>query len=134
MELWDNVPTSWMTNNATLTMYSSRDLPAIMSFNVLSFYRPRDLQISYGDALTTLKSVPTSFVRVNMPIDLKQGSNRVRLYVPEGCSRPSDIPDLGAPFDRRCLGAAVQNLSICERIGNESLPLISNSSSHPKAI
>jgi len=123
MELWNGLPTSWMKGQANLTVYSDRDLPATLSFDMLSFHTKRELKIYYQDNLITLEDVPTNFVKVNLPIDLKYGANRVYLYAPEGCIRPVDIPALNIPDDR-CVSFAVQNLSISQRIGNTSLPLV----------
>jgi len=120
MELWNGLPTSWMKSNATLTVYSDRDFPATLSFRVLSFHTDRNLQVFYRDNLVTQTIVPTSFITASIPIDLKRGSNQVRFYVPEGCDRPADIPELNN-IDGRCLSVAVQNLSICERNDNASL-------------
>ncbi|MHB8117575.1 MAG: ArnT family glycosyltransferase [Methanothrix sp.] len=117
MELWNGVPVNWMKSNATLTMYSDRDLPVTLSFNVLSFHKERTLQVFYQDTLMAQKVVPTSLIEMYIPLDLKRGANQVRFNVPEGCNRPLDIPELNNS-DGRCLSVAVQNLAIGERKDN----------------
>jgi hypothetical protein len=114
MELWNGLPTSWMKSNATITVYSDRDLPATLSFSVQSLHANRTLQVYYQDTLRTQVEVPTSFVRVSIPIGLKRGANHVHFNVLESCQRPIDIPEL-KNIDSRCLSVAFQNLSICAR-------------------
>jgi hypothetical protein len=120
MELWNGLPANWMKSNATLTIYSDRDMQAILNFSVQSFYTKRTLQVSYQDTLMAKAIVPTSFIALQVPIDLKRGTNQVRFDVPEGCNRPLDIPELNN-IDGRCLSIAIQNLAIRERKDNKSL-------------
>ncbi|MDD4446182.1 MAG: hypothetical protein PHN61_00745 [Methanothrix sp.] len=117
MELWNGLPANWMKSNATLTIYSDRDLQATLSFNALSFYTSRTLQVFYNDTLVTQATLPTNFITVQIPIDLKHGKNQVRFNVPEGCSRPLDIGELNNSDDR-CLSVGIQNLTIYERKDN----------------
>jgi hypothetical protein len=117
MELWNGLPANWMKSNATLTIYSDRDLQANLSFNVLSFHTKRRLQIFYNDILVTSAIVPTDFIAMSVPIDLKCGMNQVRFNVPEGCNRPLDIAELNNS-DNRCLSLGIQNLTIYERKDN----------------
>lgn len=91
---------------------------------MISFYTKRELQISHKDNLITLENLPTSFVKVNVPIDLKRGANKVYFYAPQGCIRPIDIPELNIQ-DSRCVSVAVQNLSISKRKKNASIPIVS---------
>jgi hypothetical protein len=120
MELWNDLPANWMKSNATLTIYSDRDLQATLSFNALSFYTSRTLQVFYNDTLVTQATMPTNFMTVQIPIDLKHGKNLVRFNVPEGCSRPLDIAQL-QNSDGRCLSIGIQNPTIHERKENISL-------------
>jgi hypothetical protein len=119
MELWNGVPASWMEGNATLTIYSDRDMQAILSFIVQSFYTKRTLQVFCQDKLLAKAIVPTSTIAVQMPIDLRRGTNQVRFDVPEGCNRPLDIPSLNN-IDGRCLSVGISNLAIRERKDNGS--------------
>ncbi len=120
MELWNGVPASWMKGNATLTIYSDREMQAILSLRVQSFNTKRTLQAFSQDKLIAKEIVPTSSIAVQMPIDLKRGTNQVRFDVPEGCNRPSDIPKLNN-IDGRCLSVGITNLLIRERGDNSSL-------------
>ena len=120
MELWNGLPANWMKSNATLTIYSDRDMQAILSFSVRSFYTKRTLQVFYQDTLMAKAIVPTSSIAVQIPIDLKRGTNQIRFDVPEGCNRPLDIPELNN-IDGRCLSVGISNLAIRERKDNSSL-------------
>ncbi|VVB64450.1 Uncharacterised protein [uncultured archaeon] len=120
MELWNGSPVNWMKSNATLTVYSDRDLPAILSFEVLSFHTQRNLHVFCQKTLLAHAIVPASFIEMHIPLDLKRGANTLRFNVPEGCIRPVDIPELNNR-DGRCLSVVVQNLTIRERKDNASL-------------
>jgi hypothetical protein len=117
MELWNGLPANWMKSNATLTIHSDRDLQATLSFNAMSFYTSRTLQVFYNDTLVTQATIPTNFMTVQIPIDLKNGKNLVRFNVPEGCNRPLDIAQL-QNSDGRCLSIGIQNPTIQERKEN----------------
>lgn len=120
MELWNSHPANWMKSNATLAVYSDKDLQATLSFNVLSFDTNRRLQVFYNDTLITQAIVPINLTAMSVPIDLKRGKNLVRFNVPEGCKRPLDIANLNNSDDR-CISVGIQNLTINERKGNKSL-------------
>lgn len=110
-ELWQNTPKRWMSNNATLLIHSPQGNVSILSFKVLSFYRPRTLQIYLNDELIHEQKIPTKFVTVRIPIMLKKGVNTIRFFTPDGCQRPSDIPEL-KNRGSRCLSFAFQNISL----------------------
>lgn len=111
MEMWNGLPANWMKGNATLTVYSERQLQATLSFHALSFYKGRRLQVFHNGTLVVETIVPTNFIDIHVPIDLDRGTNLVRFIVPEGSEKPCDIPELNSR-DCRCISTAVQNLSI----------------------
>jgi hypothetical protein len=112
LEDWGGTPTRWMSDDATLMIYSDENRTADLSLQALSFYRPRTLEIYVNDLPHIWAEVPTEgFVMVNVPISLNEGANIIRLQVPEGCERPCDIPELNNK-DPRCLGLAFQNITI----------------------
>jgi len=113
LENWAEIPTQWMTDKATLLIYSSTDHNATINFQVVSFHRPRTLDIYANDQFVQQTTVPTSFVSVSIPIQLYKGENIIRLHVPEGAERPCDIPELNNR-DTRWLSVAVQNVTITE--------------------
>ena len=111
IEDWSGTSTRWMQADATLMVISSENRTATMSLDTQSFYRNRTLEVSSGGTLAAQVVVPTSFLNVTMPLHLAKGANTVRLHVPEGCERPSDIKEMNNP-DSRCLSVAVQNITI----------------------
>lgn len=116
-EIWEDIPTRWMTNDATILIISDGDRTVDLSFNALSFYRPRTLDIYINDQPHIWAEVSNEgFQTVNVPrIKLNEGANIVRFEVPEECERPCDIPELNNP-DSRCLSLAIQDVKITEDI------------------
>lgn len=108
---WTGVQTRWMQANATIMIYSPMNHTANISVRVLSFYRSRTLEVYSGNELTSRSAIPINFINLSVAVNLTKGANVVRFYVPEGCERPSDIPELKNP-DSRCLSLAIQNISI----------------------
>lgn len=112
VEYWSSIPTRWMSDNASLLIYSDDNRTANVTFRAVSFSQPRTLEIYNGGTLqTTQQVIPTSFVNMSAQFLLQRGENTIHLHIPEGCERPSDIPELNST-DHRCLSIAVQNLTI----------------------
>lgn len=110
LEDWGGTPTRWMENDATLIIESEEDRTAVLSFQAISFYRPRTLEMYAGDGLEMREVINASgFAAIKMPVHLKGGTNFIRLHVPEGCERPRDIPQL-KNSDERCLSMAFQDV------------------------
>jgi len=111
MEYWNSVPTRWMSNNATFSIYSDENRSANFTFRAVSFYQPRTLEIYNNDKLQTTINIFTDGVtNVSAPLLLQKGKNTIRLHTPERCNRPSDVPEL-TNNDTRCLSIAVQNVT-----------------------
>lgn len=110
-EYWYGTSPSWMEADAIITVNSFKTCIADLSLQVLSFYRPRTLEIYSGEKLAMNVIVPTNFININAPIHLAEGRNTVRFHVPDGCERPCDKPELNNP-DSRCLSLAVRNIRL----------------------
>jgi hypothetical protein len=110
-ENWSGTAGRWITSNATLSIFSDEDRHATFTMQVLSFNQSRNLAISFPDQQQKQINVSTDFINVTVPTDLRKGENIIRFNTPEGCLKPSDIPELNTS-DKRCLSVAVQNLSI----------------------
>jgi len=117
LEDWDGTPMRWMEDDSALMIYSVENRTVDLSFNALSFYRPRPLEIYVNDDhLLRIEVQSDGFVTVNVPmVSLNEGANLVRFHVPEGCERPSDIPELDN-LDSRCLSLAVHDVKIIKDI------------------
>ena len=124
-ERWQNIATRWTSNNASILVYSTEDRDYNLSFNVISFYKPRNFQIYLNGGLIHAQKIPTSFVEVEIPVKLKVGENIIRFYTPDGCQRPVDIPELKNKEDSRCLSLAFQTISLTE-ITNKSFMTLSD--------
>jgi hypothetical protein len=109
-ESWNSVPSRWMSDNATLLIYSDENRLANFTFRAISFYQTRSLEIYYDDTLrTTQRVIPAGFVNVSTQLPLQKGENTIRLHVPGGCDRPVDISELNNG-DTRCLSIGVQKV------------------------
>jgi len=112
IESWSGAPTRWMQSDATLAVFSYDNRTTNLTLRALSFHRPRTLEIYAGEEMVMRVSVPsTEFKNVTVYIPLVNGTNTVRLHVPEGCERPCDIKEINNP-DTRSLSIAVQNMTI----------------------
>jgi hypothetical protein len=111
LEHWQDTPTRWTSNNATILIYSPENRDSNLSFNVGSFYKPRNFQVYLNNELIHEQNILTSFVEVEIPVKLKQGENVLRFYTADGCQRPVDIPELNN-MDSRCLSLAFQNITL----------------------
>lgn len=100
-----------MQADGIISILSPENCSANLSFRAFSFIHPRTLEIRSGDEVGAKIAVPTSFVNVSVPLELKKGANVVQMHVLEGCERPCDIKDLNN-LDSRCLSVALQNLSV----------------------
>jgi hypothetical protein len=110
-EYRNGTPIRWLSNNGTILCYSNQTRIANLSFIALRFYGPRTLQIYSGERLQTEQTLPPPLTEGFVKIPLKTGENSIRLYVPEGCIRPFEIPELNST-DTRCLSIVFQNLTI----------------------
>lgn len=116
LENWMSTPTRWISDDASLLIYSKENDTIEMSFQAISFNRLRTLEIYVNDDPWIWAEVPTDgFVVVKFPMNLNRGINIVNLKVPEGCERPCDIPELNIK-DSRCLSVAIQNIEINKEI------------------
>jgi GT2 family glycosyltransferase len=111
IENWSGTPTRWMQSEANLIVFSPEDRAANLSLQALCFYRNRTLEVFSEGMLEAKVALPTSFINVNVPMNLKMGANNVRFHVPEGCEKPSDKLELNST-DTRCLSVALQNLTV----------------------
>lgn len=107
----DGFPTRWMSNDAMTEIFTRKNQTVNMSFDAISFYRPRAIEIYSDGILAARKIVPTNFIDTNVSLNLKKGKNTLRFHVPEGCESPSAIPELKNP-DPRCLSLAIRNITI----------------------
>ena len=112
LESWSGTQTRWMHTDATLEVISPERRTANLSLKALAFYRSRTLDVYVEGELAGKVKIPKDrFIHVTVPVMLAEGTNIIRLHVPEGCERACDKPELNNP-DRRCLSVAAQNVTI----------------------
>jgi len=113
-ENWSGTATRWIEADASIIIIS-REMCAInLSLSVLSFYRPRTLEIFSDAGRVAQVTVPTGgFIKVSESIRLVSGENVLRFHVPEGCERPCEKPELNN-HDSRCLSLAIGNIKLGE--------------------
>jgi arylsulfatase A-like enzyme/ubiquinone/menaquinone biosynthesis C-methylase UbiE len=108
IEYFGSIPTRWIKNNAEIIIYSAENCEYKLCIKTMSFYSNSTLEIYANEEMVFRQIIsPESFVDVRATIHLKQGANIVRLHVPEGCQRPSNIPEM-KNNDPRCLSLAIQ--------------------------
>lgn len=111
LEIWQNVPTRWMSHSATLLIYTDDSGPAVLQFKAMSYHRERTLKIYHNDRMIREQSVPQHFTELSVPLPLQEGVNIICLEIPEGCDKPSQV---SGSKDTRRLSVAVQNIKLAK--------------------
>ncbi|MFZ2473310.1 MAG: glycosyltransferase [Methanothrix sp.] len=115
-ENWNGTIARWIKADASIIINSKAGCSVDLSMSVLSFSRPRTLEVYSGYGPATRFVVPASvFITAIVRLRLAGGENTIRLHVPEGCERPSDRHELNNS-DSRCLSLAVKNIELNELI------------------
>jgi hypothetical protein len=80
-EYWGgNVPTRWISDDATLHIFSMDQTLHKMLFKIRSFYKPLRLQVYLNEYLVLEKEVPMHFIKIIIPLKLKQNKNILRFH------------------------------------------------------
>jgi hypothetical protein len=116
LENWDGTATRWISNNATLLVYSAVAENATLKLKACSFNSPRTLEVYNGNILQSKQSINTDLNTVSIPITLKNGKNIILLNVPEGTERPCDFQELNNNDTRR-LSIAIQDVQLINSTG-----------------
>lgn len=113
LENWDGTMTRWVSNKATLSVYSGVAENAVLKLNACSLHSPKTLEVYNGKTLQSKQNISTNLSTVNIPITLNQGKNVILLNVPEGTERPCDFPEL-KNNDTRELNIAIQGIQLID--------------------
>ncbi|MHB8100980.1 MAG: hypothetical protein ACYDEF_02105 [Methanosarcina sp.] len=108
-EEWNGVPTRWISNNATLLIYSNEKVNKNLGFRVSSYHNPKNIEIYFKD-LCFNGTVPTHFANMKIPLTLEKGENIIRFSTHEECFSPEQI--IGDSQEKRELSFAIQNITI----------------------
>lgn len=107
-EEWNSVSTRWMSNNATLIIFSNGTINKNLSFKILSYHNPKNIKIDFeGDCFE--ETIPTYFTEMKIPLTLEKGENIIRFSTHDECYSPSQNGD---SQDERKLSFAIQNITI----------------------
>jgi len=113
LENWDGTMTRWVSNKATLSVYSGVAENAVLKLNACSLHSPKMLEVYNGKTLQSKQNISTNLSTVNIPVTLNQGKNVILLNVPEGTERPCDFPEL-KNNDTRELSVAIQGVELID--------------------
>lgn len=119
LENWDGTMTRWISNKATLSVYSGVAENAVLKLNACSLHSPKTLEVYNGKTLQSKQNISTNLSTVNIPVTLNQGKNVILLNVPEGTERPCDFPEL-KNNDTRELSIAIQGVELIDSPENLS--------------
>ncbi len=108
MEHWQNGPARWIDRDASIRIYSANRRNAIISFEIISFYKQRTIEV-YVRKLLKRQIVSTSLEHQELNVALEPGENTIQFIVKEGSNRPCDVSESA---DSRSLGIAFQNIQI----------------------
>jgi hypothetical protein len=113
LENWDGTMTRWISNKATLSVYSGVAENAVLELNACSLHSPKTLEVYNGKTLQSKQNISTNLSTVSIPVTLNQGENVILLNVPEGAERPCDFPEL-KNNDTRKLSIAIQRVQLID--------------------
>lgn len=131
----DNTNFTWMSQNATLTVFNSKNQDENIKLNLTfwSFYKPRTLEIYSNEKLVGSYSttLPQSRVQIMTPlITIKPGKNVILFHSRDGCDIPEDVV-AQMKNDQRCLSFAFSDISNISVENLSKLPFVYESDWHP---
>jgi hypothetical protein len=118
-ENWEGTITRWISNKATLSVYSGVAENAVLKLSACSLHSPKTLEVYNGKTLQSKQIINSSLSTVDIPITLNKGKNTIALNVPEGTERPCDFPEL-KNNNTRGLSIAIQKVQLIDSHENIS--------------
>jgi hypothetical protein len=88
VEMWDGVPTRWMSNKATLFAIAPKPTEAKISFSAKSFQTERALEIFLNGRLLDTYPINEAGKSISIPVNLLGGENVFTFSIPEGSIQP----------------------------------------------
>lgn len=111
LEEWNDIPTRWMSSNASLSIYSNENCSMKLRFQAMSFHQARFLEICKENSAVSTVEVSPEFNTFETPVQLHKGENSISFQVLNKSEKPYDIPDFDKD-DSRSLAVAMQNITI----------------------
>jgi hypothetical protein len=99
---------SWMSNDGMIILSIDKEIKGEFSFEVLAITENRTLVAYVNETEVLRSSLGTQPAVVKIPVELKQGKNRVRLVCVEG---PEPASRFGARNDQRMLSLKILRLA-----------------------
>ncbi|MBM4465216.1 MAG: hypothetical protein FJ014_06670 [Chloroflexi bacterium] len=90
VEMWDGIPTRWMSNNATLFAIAPQPTEAEISFSAKSFQIETALEIFLNGKLLDSYQVDEAGKSISIPVNLLVGENVFTFSIPQGSTQPLD--------------------------------------------
>jgi len=90
VEMWNEIPTRWMGNNATLFAIAPRPTEAEISFSAKSFRTERALEIFLNGQLLDSYPIDEAGKSISIPVNLIAGENMFTFSIPAGSMQPLD--------------------------------------------
>lgn len=109
-ENWSGTQIRWMTNLSVIHIYSSKNTTIHLDAKLVSFHRPRILEITSQNQIVSRLTVPSEGIDITIPLVLMNGDNTFNLLSSDRCEKPIDIPTL-KNYDTRCISIAFQNVT-----------------------
>ncbi len=100
---------TWIGDDATLYVYAQNTSNESLTTKTISFYKPRNLRTYLNGELINEENITTNVTSTNVQLILSPGENKIRFYVPDGCTRPIDI---SYNDDTRCISIHFQEISL----------------------
>jgi hypothetical protein len=112
IENWSGTSTRWMSSsNASILVYSDNERDTWLNFTAMSFAKKRSVLIRVNNETIASYPITTAFAEVSVPVRINKGLNNLEIVSSNGCKRPVDIVSYNTT-DTRCLGIALQNITI----------------------
>ena len=80
-EEWSGVPTRWISNNATLLIYSNEKVNKNLSLRILSYHNPKNIEI-YFENLLFLWNYTNTFCRHENTINSRKRRKYHKVFYP----------------------------------------------------
>ena len=103
VEMWDGIPTRWMSDNATLVAIAPEPTKAEISFSAKSFQTERAVEIFLNGKLLDSYQVDEAGRSVSIPVSLLAGENVFTFSIPGGSTQPLDSGGRSVAFQEIAL-------------------------------
>lgn len=108
IEKQNGVPTRWISNNATLLIYSNEKVDKKLTLRLRSHHNSKKVKVLFEN-YSLEKTIPTNFIDIEVPLSLEKGENIITFSTEDKCFSPAQI---GKSKDDREISFAIQNITL----------------------